>query len=866
MKFTLKDYQEEAVQNVLENLKKASLRWHEDKDIHAFSLAATTGAGKTVMAAAVFEALFYGEDNYDFEPDSGAVVVWFSDDPSLNEQTRFRLMEASDRLDHSDLVVVQSNFCEEQLSPGKVYFLNTQKLGKKSLLVRGHEEYGSQTNMFKTVRPDLRANTIWDTITNTIEDPNLTLYLVLDEAHRGMGRNTARDKKDKTTIVKKLINGFGTVPAIPVVLGISATVDRFNVAMEDAQSEGRSLLPNVEVDSKKVQESGLLKDNIMLEIPENVGSFDSVLLSRAVDKIKEISQLWEEYDRIQDSNKPVKPLLVFQVPNTPDEEDIGKSIDLILQNWADIDIGAIAHVFGERASIRFGNYEIPHISPERVQESSHIRVLIAKDAISTGWDCPRAEVMVSFRPAQDKTHITQLMGRMVRTPLARRISGNEKLNSVSCLLPFFDTKTVNDVAKKLMEGAHDGEGRIEGRKILIDSIELIPNDSVSKNVWQKFLELPSQTLPKRSTKPIKRLTALAHELSSDGLLEDAGKLAHSELHKVLDAAQVRYSDKIEESRSKVLNVEGLSLKLNMETGEKTFNDFVEEADFRVIDNAFRRAGRLFSSDLAKTYSEYLAEKNSNNEIDEDSLIDAYVEVAALSLCEDVIEYVEHEANKLSREWFSKYRVDIRGLNDERRDVYNEILAWSRLPHDVDLIKPTSWMVATTILNENDEKEPIPEFEKHLMVNPANKLFPFKVGSSWEEKVLEVELGRKDVLYWYRNPSHQGLDSLGIPYEIDSKPAMVRPDFIFFSKGKNGEIAVDIVDPHGIHFEDALPKLDGLVAYAKQYKNTYRRIESIAKVGGKFRVLDLMNDSVCEAILKSENPEELFMSDVAFDYE
>ena len=57
MKFTLKDYQEEAVKDVLVNLKKASRRWREDKDKHAFSLTATTGAGKTVMAAAVFEAL-----------------------------------------------------------------------------------------------------------------------------------------------------------------------------------------------------------------------------------------------------------------------------------------------------------------------------------------------------------------------------------------------------------------------------------------------------------------------------------------------------------------------------------------------------------------------------------------------------------------------------------------------------------------------------------------------------------------------------------------------------------------------------------------------------------------------------------------
>ena len=110
MKYTLKDYQTEAVKDVLVNLKKAQKRWHQDGDKHAFSLTATTGAGKTVMAAAVFEALFFGDDDYDFDPDLGAVVLWFSDDPSLNEQSRFRLMEASDKLTISDLVTVENTF------------------------------------------------------------------------------------------------------------------------------------------------------------------------------------------------------------------------------------------------------------------------------------------------------------------------------------------------------------------------------------------------------------------------------------------------------------------------------------------------------------------------------------------------------------------------------------------------------------------------------------------------------------------------------------------------------------------------------------------------------------------------------------
>ena len=219
MKFTLIGYQNKAVRDVLDNLRKACRCWHEDSARHAFSLTAATGAGKTVMAAAVFEALFHGDDDFEFDRDPGAVVLWFSDDPSLNEQTRFRLMESSDRLRRTDLVVVENTFNRAQFDAGRIYFLNTQKLGKKSLLVRGFDD-NALDGTFPEMRPDLRSHTIWDTIRNTIEDPSLTLYLVLDEAHRGMGK----PQRERSTIVKRLINGANGVPGIPVVWGISATV------------------------------------------------------------------------------------------------------------------------------------------------------------------------------------------------------------------------------------------------------------------------------------------------------------------------------------------------------------------------------------------------------------------------------------------------------------------------------------------------------------------------------------------------------------------------------------------------------------------------------------------------------------------
>lgn len=857
MKFTLKDYQDEAVRDVLVNLRKARKRWREDGDRHAFSLTAVTGAGKTVMAAAAFEALFHGDDNYDFEADPGAVVIWFSDDPSLNEQTRFRLMESSDRLNHSDLVVVQNTFNQAKFEPGKVYFLNTQKLGKKSLLVRGFEP-DEDNPTFPEMRPDLRSHTIWDTIQNTIEDPYLTLYLVLDEAHRGMGADTT--SKDKSTIVKRLINGAGAVPAIPIVLGISATVERFNTAMSEARVH--EPLRNVVVDSAKVQESGLLKDTIILDIPDEVGKFDTVLVRRATSKIKESSEAWAAYSRQQDTKEIVKPLMVLQVPNTPDPNEIGRALDTIFQQWPELTEEAFAHVFGEHTTQIFGRHTVPYISPEHVQDSHWVRVLIAKDAISTGWDCPRAEVLVSFRPAKDRTHITQLMGRMVRTPLARRIPGNDRLNSVDCLLPFFDAKSVNDVADALMKGGDDGK-QLPGRRVLINPKEMLPNPAVPEPVWEKFRSLPSQSLPQRGAKPVKRLTALAHELAWDKLLPGAGKIAHTEMHTVLDGIQECYAKEIAAARKDVLTVEGKSLTADMKNNSKSFDDFLEEADYVVIEDAYRRAGRILSPDISRTYAEYLAAKNEDAEDMEEALMEAHADIAALGLVTNVKTCLDAEADKLAKTWFSTYSAQIKGLSDERQEVYRSLKGMSTEPGEIDLALPKAWTVATTEQDAHGNKKPLPKYKQHLLCD-ENGLFPAEM-NEWERDVLATEMKRPGFQSWYRNPSRPSQDSLGIAYTEDQQFKIMRPDFIFFSAKVDGTTVADIIDPHGTQYGDALPKLQGLAIYAEAYGSVYRRIEAVAEVKGKLRVLNIMDPAVRNKIAGAKDAKSLYEGTLANDY-
>ena len=863
MKFTLKDYQSEAVKEVLKNLKKAQKRWHEDDDKHAFSLTATTGAGKTVMAAAVFEALFFGDDDYNFEPDPGAVVIWFSDDPSLNEQSRFRLMEASDKLTLSHLVTVENTFSRDKFPPGKIYFLNTQKLSKNSLLVRGGEpdDPANENDMQQSrFMPDLRSHTIWDTIQNTIEDPDLTLYLILDEAHRGMKEGGSARGDNKPTIVKQLINGKGSVPGIPVVWGISATVDRFNQAISGMQSRGT--LPNVVVDPKKVQESGLLKDTINLDVPDETGEFSTVLLRRGTNKLREISEAWKEYAEQQADADTVLPLMVLQVPKSPDHNEIGKWLKTVFDTWPDVHTDNIANVFGEHRAETFGGFSAPYISPERVQDAEWVRILIAKDAISTGWDCPRAEVMVSFRAASDKTHITQLLGRMVRTPLARRIPGNERLNAVDCLLPYFDKTSVQAVVASLMTGAESGE-ELLGRRVLINPQEMKPNPAIPEVVWQKLLSLPSQSLPKPQARPIKRLTALAHELAADGLLADAGKIAHRELHKALDAAQVQYADAIKKAREAVLTVEGKTVKATVGTTAMSFNDFIETADYTVIEDAYKRAGRVITADLARTYSEHLASQANAGEDPEEALIEAHTVVAALGLVPNIKGYLESEAEKLANQWLASYREAIKGLSDERQEVYRIIREMSAHPLDVDLARPSSRLQPTSTLEPNGDTVDLPRFEKHLLCD-AEGLYPEAL-NPWELDVLRTELKHPGSIGWYRNPDRPSQDSLGITYTEDNETRIVRPDFIFFASLDDGTIAADIVDPHSFHLADSLPKLQGLAQYAETNGSVYRRIEAVAKINDAYMLLNLKDEKVRAAILAATSARSLYNSAVATNY-
>lgn len=59
--------------------------------------------------------------------------------------------------------------------------------------------------------------------------------------------------------------------------------------------QDRTALPNVVVNSKLVQDSGLLKDTINLDVPNETGDFATVLLKRGTEKLRDITKAWDAY-------------------------------------------------------------------------------------------------------------------------------------------------------------------------------------------------------------------------------------------------------------------------------------------------------------------------------------------------------------------------------------------------------------------------------------------------------------------------------------------------------------------------------------------------------------------------------------------
>jgi len=827
MLYALKDYQVDAVRDVLDRLTLCARDWKDRGSLRSFALSSVTGSGKTIIAATVIEALVHGSADFDFEPEPGAVVLWVSREPSLNEQTRARIRESADRIPVGDLVILDNDFAEDRLEKGNVYFLNTGKLSSGALLVK---------------RTNNRPVTFWEVLDNTIKDENLTLYLILDEAHEGMrpvkAKEKAKEEAERQTIIARIINGQDGYLPVPVVWGISATVDRFVAAM--AVAEGRGTEPNVVIDPVRVQKSGLLKSSLYLDIPDEKGDFETTLIRDATQEFVELSGLWHDYGVAENLDQPVLPLMVVQIPNKEKadadqgygEEDrvIVRVLDTIRKHYPDFADGCVAHVLGDRGDLTAGPYAVSYIKPQDVQGRTDIRVLLAKDAISTGWDCPRAEVLLSLRPARDDTHITQLLGRMVRTPLARS-TNDDRLNSASCYLPHFDRATAKRVAEEIM-GIKGVPGRATaeptGPKVLFSPADLTWNTHVPEEVRDTLRTLPSLPKPALRPRPIKRLLQAAVALAQDELVVDPNSEALECLFAVLDGRMAQHKGEIDTQEAAIMAAE--IRRISARRGEAAAQEKQEtrDADENTVNEAFSHTRRAMTTTVANGYLKRAYAPAIHEHTFDGGLTSIRARVAALSRItvngeQVVIRAVEDAADQKTRDWLDTNRAAIANLSEERRVVYDDIRAQAREPEIVDTELPT----ALRVDRSDDDGQPLPTIDRHVLSDPdGNYPLDDRLLNEWERQVITQELARKSVVAWYRNPSAASKYSLRVPYRKDSEWKSLQPDFIFIDRNGDGGLTASIVDPHSGHLSGSLERLVGLTVFAEKHGHAFGRVDSL----------------------------------------
>lgn len=859
MKVQLKDYQVNAVDQLLKHLETATRIWEERGEMSAISLSAVTGSGKTVIAAAVLEALFHGSSKYVPATAKKPVLLWLSDSPSLNQQTYHRLdqVASSDVLKSQSMEIIDSNITKfEKLEPKKVYFLNIQKL-RSGGRISGKQESNSEN--FE-ILDDYQTTTIWNILKNTLEDKDLILYFVLDEAHRGMNGKplSENDKSTVRNLIDGQIRGGVTVPAMPIVLGISATSERF---IESMTNSDRNYRPNVEIPISDVRVSGLVKETLNIEVPRRVGKGALIaFIERGAKKYSSIYDAWQAYclsETELSEHEVVRPLMILQVPNDPDNSDVGKWVDAIVKKCGGrIRSENIFNVLGDQRSEIYGNFHVEYIPPERVQESSHVRLLIAKDAISTGWDCPRAEVMVSLRPARDKTYITQLIGRMMRTPLARSILEHGRLNEVDCILPRFNPDTVNEVVKGLGGGDTNEEGLL--RNILTNPILLERNHQVPEEVWNELEEKITYELSKGSNDPVSRLKDMAHLLSEHKIVDSARNLASQKIYSMLDRVKVDYQDEFAEARKKIQNIEATSITV-FDGKDIIESDFVLDTNDAHIMEHFRFAKSVLTPSIALGYVNHIASKSNGKDYETD-LVDARIDVSAIARIENVEKLLHTEVENILGGWISNndYQVQIRDLPRSVQQEFLEIEHTGSAAIEKTIIPPTSFSQYTSIRRSNGKLDSVPTYKYHIYSDSKGN-FPVDL-NNLEKRVIMHELNRTSTVAWYRNVPKGSLSSLGAVYVYEDVERIVRPDFIIFSRNRSGRVVSSIVDPHGAHLSDSLPKLIGMAKYAEKHHGSFSRIQCVVQLSkskDNIVCLDMKDARTRQVVKSSKSLQDIF---------
>ncbi len=373
-------FQENAVlgkNGLVETFKKL---WRTGASHLDLTFKSPTGSGKTFMLSNFLREL---QNCPEFDDDVAFVWVTFSDELAMQGREKFAgyfFPNVGRRL------LTVADFSEGILQRDDVLFLNWQKLVSKRAADRvlrrpdDGERQKEQGFYFEDVVERTHAE-------------NREIVMIIDESHKNVTAAAYRD-----------VIG----PLHPrVLLNVSATPEKIPSA-SDVQNLRAGF---VEVSREEVVSAGLIKECILSQTEEDLKSaagedLDLALLRLAKEKRESLEEQWGRL------GQKIRPLVLIQLPDDDrklKEQGVETKEEVVLRFLKDtsrVPERKIARWFaGEKENL------------DGISEpDSPVEFLLFKYAAGTGWDCPRAHIIVMFREIESPTFKTQTLGRILRNP------------------------------------------------------------------------------------------------------------------------------------------------------------------------------------------------------------------------------------------------------------------------------------------------------------------------------------------------------------------------------------------------------------------------------------------------------------------
>ncbi len=371
----LKDFQKIAIDNLSNTFLEL---WKTERYRIPLVFKAPTGAGKTIMMAEFLRCL---DDNYQFHEDKAYVWVSFGGDDSYS-QSKNKLYHYFNEGTDMNLKDI-NNLSEGKLYKNNIFFINWSKIKgtdkeSKKLRKSGGVGYGGDAVFDEFIKKTRKERDI---------------ILIIDEAHTETDTQLANEVID-------LIDPR-------VILKVTATPKNLPNISDVSQKKAGF----VEVLENDVVASGLIKEKIIIQTEEDIKkledrelSEDEVMLELAYNKRLQLKNYYREL------GLNINPLVLIQLPSdfTEKEEVQANLKDLVLSYLKQK--GVKENEIAIWLSNEKKNLEMIE------KNDSEVNFMIFKVAPATGWDCPRADILVMFREITSPTFHTQIIGRIRRMP------------------------------------------------------------------------------------------------------------------------------------------------------------------------------------------------------------------------------------------------------------------------------------------------------------------------------------------------------------------------------------------------------------------------------------------------------------------